>query len=80
MYYKYELDVIGRCCATLRKSKGYTQDQVAEAVDTSPQNISKFERGHNNSAVILAWYVVNGLDPLELWGAFGTEVVTEHGV
>lgn len=37
---------MGETIARLRKSKGYTQDQVANLLGVSPQAVSKWENGH----------------------------------
>lgn len=51
---------IGKACKNIRISKGYTQQQVGEEVGEPATNISAFEGGRNNSAIILMWYVKNG--------------------
>ena len=38
---------IGTKIATLRKQKGITQEEMANAIGTSAQAISKWERGKN---------------------------------
>lgn len=46
------------CCKLIREDAGYTQAQVADEVGCTPQNISLFENGYNDSAVILKWYMI----------------------
>lgn len=40
---------IGKSIAALRKQKGITQEQLAEAISISPQAVSKWETGVSQS-------------------------------
>lgn len=53
----YELKHIGQMCAKARREKGYTQLQVAFAVDYTPENVSAFENGRNDNMRIFLWYL-----------------------
>lgn len=67
-YKPFCLESLGELCRLVRTHRGYTQQDVAEAVGTSNQNISSFERGLNNNAIILLWYVRHGLvEELKYW-------------
>ncbi|WP_223452740.1 helix-turn-helix domain-containing protein [Faecalibacterium prausnitzii] len=43
----YDQHVCGARIQELRKSKGYTQEALAEAIDIDAKRISKIERGSN---------------------------------
>ena len=62
---RHTLKVIGRAAGYWRRKNGVKQIEVAFEVGTSLTNISAFERGMNDSATILLWYVLHGFDPLE---------------
>lgn len=47
-------------CKQYREFLGVTQEQVAKEVGMSRQVISDFERGENNSALVLTWYILQG--------------------
>lgn len=67
-YKRLGLESLGELCRLVRTHRGYTQQDVAEALGTTNQNISAFEKGLNNSAVILLWYVRHGLvEELRYW-------------
>ncbi len=55
------LKQLGELCKDFRKSKGYTQKQVANELGISPNVISVFERGKTDSAYILFWYIDRGV-------------------
>lgn len=48
-------------CKLIRERAGLTQAQVAEILGFTPQNISAFEMGRNDSATILLWYIENDI-------------------
>lgn len=52
------LQHIGNLCACARLNAGKTQKDVADACNTTSQNISKFECGRQNSAILLYYYIV----------------------
>ena len=62
---RYALKTIGRAAGDWRREKGITQLDIAIELGTSFTNISAFERGVNDSAMIFLWYVLHGFDPLE---------------
>lgn len=65
----YILASLGEYCRMARMKKGLLQLDVAKDIGCSPQNVSCFERGENNNALILLWYIKNGLlEVLEKWG------------
>ena len=62
---RHTLKVIGRAAGYWRREIGVKQLEIATELGTSLTNISAFERGANDSAIILLWYLLNGFDPLE---------------
>lgn len=50
---------IGEICKKARKEHGKTQLQIAMELEYSIENISGFERGNNNNAVLLLYYILN---------------------
>ena len=62
---KHTLKTIGRAAGYWRREIGIKQLDIAIELGTSLTNISAFERGANDSATILLWYVLHGFDPLE---------------
>lgn len=58
------IDIIdlGKSCGNTRRRLNITQKDVAGELNYSVSSISAFERGENNNAVILAWYVLHGFD------------------
>lgn len=59
------LTTIGASAGNWRRSQHIRQQTIANDVGTSFSNISAFERGLNDSACILTWYLIHGFDPLE---------------
>lgn len=55
------LKELGLICQEYRKMLGYDQRIVADYIGCTPANISAFENGRNNNALIFAWYVRQGL-------------------
>ena len=55
------LKEIGLMCQEYRKAMGVYQKEIAQDLGCTTQNISAFERGENNNALIYAWYVHHGL-------------------
>ena len=62
---RHTLKTIGSAAGDWRREKGITQLDIAIELGTTFTNISAFERGVNDSAMILLWYVLHGFDPLE---------------
>ena len=55
--------IIGNICKEFRKKKlGITQKAVAEENGYSVENVSSFENGRTNNALLFVWYFLNGLD------------------
>lgn len=52
---------IGRACKEFRKSMGYLQLDVAFETGYSQEAISAFEQGRNDSAKIILWYFIHGM-------------------
>lgn len=55
------LEKISDKCREFRYYLGYKQYQVAHDTGYSKENVSAFECGRNNNAVIFGWYVEMGL-------------------
>ena len=51
---------IGQQCKTIREKLGLRQSDVAAEIGCSKENISAFECGRNNNAIIFAWYIAHG--------------------
>lgn len=67
-------DRLGRMCAEYRKQIGVTQSEVAREVGCSRSNISAFEHGRTDSALIFLWYIKAGCfgwRPMSAWGKNG---------
>lgn len=62
----FGLQTIGRRCKRFRERKGLSQTYVADCANTTQENISRFENGHNNNAMILVTYIMLGLTTYEL--------------
>ena len=56
-----DMKTLGYLCKITRKRLDLSQKEVAERLQTTPQNISNFENGLNNNAMFLLWYLDNGL-------------------
>lgn len=48
-------------CKQFRQSLGITQSSIAKDLKMGVANISAFENGKNNNAVIYNWYIERGL-------------------
>lgn len=60
---KYEITKVGEICKRFRIEKtNATQSDIAQELCYVKSNISAFERGRNNNADILLWYIMRGLD------------------
>ena len=60
---------LGEYCAMTRLKKGIPQYAVAKEIGCSTQNVSRFEKGGNNNALLLFWYIKHGLlETLKNWG------------
>lgn len=56
------LKLVGFRCKRFRLEMGRTQKEVAIDCGCHNSNVSAFERGDNDSATLLLWYILNGLD------------------
>lgn len=56
-----KLKEIGEHCKKFRVFLGYKQSNVAYETGYSKENVSSFECGRNNNAIIYNWYVEHGL-------------------
>ena len=66
---KEPLKIIGMLCKYTRLEQGLSQEEVAQELGCSNQNISMFENGRNNNAIVLLWYILHGLpETLKKWG------------
>ena len=61
--FKYNSVKVGEICQRFRREKtNATQSDIAHELCYVKSNISAFERGRNNNADILLWYIMQGLD------------------
>jgi len=60
--------LVGRNFERLRKEKGFTQEQFAEASGFTQQYVSDLERGRRNPTVISLFHLASalGTEPIEL--------------
>ena len=63
-----DLKRLGGKCKHFRRSKNIQQNRVAKETGYSNKSISAFENGRVNNAIILIWYINNGMDIKELRG------------
>lgn len=56
---KDALRIMGQTCQYLREYMGLTRAHVADKTGYTTQTIYDFERGRNNNAVLLFWYMCN---------------------
>lgn len=61
-----EMKIIGRNCKAFRERLGYFQQDVADDLGYSKENISSFENGRNDNYKVLLWYVLKGIKIEEL--------------
>lgn len=55
------LKEVGQRCKKFRVESGYYQTDVARDLGYSLENISSFENGRNDNAIILLWYIMHGM-------------------
>lgn len=53
--------LLGRRIKSLRKMRGYTQEQLAEIIDINPKYLSSIERGEENPTLDLFLRLAEGL-------------------
>lgn len=68
--YQYE---IARHCKIYRILHNYKISDVAKDTGYAASTISRFERGHNDNMLILAWYIMRGLDIAAVLGRIENE-------
>ena len=57
------LKIVGNICKEFRRKRlGITQKEVARENGYSVENVSSFENGRTNNALLFVWYFLNGLD------------------
>jgi len=61
--------LIGKRIKELRKSKGLSQEELAEKADTSPNYLSRMERGTENPTLDMLIKLSNALE-VEMWEMF----------
>ncbi len=64
-----EKKLIGRRIKELRKSKGLSQEQLAEKAETSQNYLSRMERGTENLTLDMLIKLANALE-VEMWEMF----------
>ena len=56
-----ERKLLGRRIKSLRRARGYTQEQLAEIIDINPKYLSSVERGEENPTLDLFLRLAKGL-------------------
>jgi len=56
-----ERKLLGRRVQSLRKNRGYTQEQLAELININPKYLSSIERGEENPTLDLFLRLAQGL-------------------
>lgn len=69
--------LIGRRIKELRKSKGLSQEKLAEKAETSPNYLSRMERGTENPTLDMLIKLSNALE-VEMWEMFDFGHVANH--
>lgn len=64
-----EKKLIGRRIKELRRGKGLSQDKLAELAETSPNYLSRMERGTENPTLDMLIKLSNALE-VEMWEMF----------
>jgi transcriptional regulator with XRE-family HTH domain len=64
-----ERTLVGRRIKTLRKTRGLSQEKLAELAETSPKYVSRIETGRENPTLDLFLRLAKGLtvDPYEIF-------------
>ena len=57
-----ERKLLGQRIKSLRKVRGYTQEQLAEVIDINPKYLSSVERGEENPTLDLFLRLAQGLE------------------
>lgn len=61
-YDEFSCEKMGKACRIWRVQMGIRLREVARGTGYSENNIWNFEKGRNNSATILFWYLLNGFN------------------
>ena len=69
--------LIGRRIKEIRKSKGLSQEKLAEKAETSPNYLSRMERGTDNPTLDMLIKLANALE-VEMWEMFNFGHVKNH--
>lgn len=72
-----EKALIGKRIQELRKSKGFSQERIAEIADISPTYLSRIECGKENPTLDLFIKLSRALD-VEMWEMFDFGHVVSH--
>jgi len=72
-----EKKLIGRRIKELRKSKGLSQEKLAEKAETSTNYLSRMERGTENPTLDMLIKLANALE-VEMWEMFDFGHVKSH--
>ncbi|MBI5098841.1 MAG: helix-turn-helix transcriptional regulator [Nitrospirae bacterium] len=72
-----EKKLIGRRIKELRRSKELSQEKLAELAETSPNYLSRMERGTENPTLDMLIKLSNALE-VEMWEIFDFGHVTER--
>jgi len=72
-----EKKMVGLRIKELRKSKGLSQEKLAEKVETSPNYLSRIERGTENPTLDMLIKLSNALD-VEMWEIFDFGHIKSH--
>ena len=64
-----EKKIIGHRIKEIRKSKGLSQEMLAEKAETSPNYLSRMERGTENPTLDMLIKLSNALE-IEMWEMF----------
>lgn len=72
--------IIGETYKKIRKARKYTQEEVAEKSNVTPEYLSKFENGKYNASIYNVILLCNAIDtnPMQLLSSFFQN--TEEGI
>ncbi len=69
--------LLGQRIKELRKRTGFSQEQLAEKAETSPNYLSRMERGTENPSLDMLIKLAHALD-VEMWEMFDFGHVASH--
>lgn len=55
--FKVNMELVGKYCQIMRRRSGFRLRDLEKRFGISRSNLSKFENGHNNSAILLMLYI-----------------------